>query len=843
MTTRFDPNSQIYKQRQYEEDQINDNRQYSHYPIGEHKNSFWQRLGLRTKAITIAVTLSTIPILVIGTTAYYLTNKKLTDSVTTGQQAQALGLATEISRFTLERYKDTQTIAQLGIFDNPNIRASTSDQEKQAILDQYLGKGYDNIAITDLTGRTIYQATGRTNANLGPQDYFQQAIRSNRPVMTSSIETGSGYAIFVAAPIVDTVTHRTIGAVQSHISLSYLNQLLQTKVKNSAEAFAASRWLIWVLAVGTVLEALLVGVIAAYLVSRGLRPLRKATNAVQKLGQGQLDTRLAIEGEDELAVLGSNINQMANQLQTLLEKQDAETELAKLFADITLRVRQSLNLGDILKTAVREARTVLQADRVVIYQFKPDWSGVVVAESVLPGWTQTLGEDIDDLCFKDYVSNYKNGRVRAIDNIYKEGLTECYLRLLERFQVKANLVAPIQIEGRLLGLLIAHQCSAPRAWQRAEIDLFAQFAMQVGFAIDQANLLKQVEQARASAEATSSEQRQQKENLQRQLMALLGDIEGAAKGDLTVRAEVTAGEIGTVGDFFNAIVESLRQLVTQVKTAAAQVNASVGQNEGAIRQLADQAVKQAEEITHTLDSVEQMTLSIQAVAESARQAAEVARTASDTATNGEMAMDRTVQSILNLRETVAETANKVKRLGESSQQISKVVFLINQIALQTNVLAINASIEAARAGDEGRGFAVVAEEVGGLAAQSAAATKEIEQIVENIQQETSEVVKAMELGTTQVIEGTHLVKDTKQSLGQILEVSHRIDQLVQLISNATVSQAQTSQSVTHLMKEIAKVSEHTSDASRQVAGSLQETVEVAKQLQASVGAFKVGAES
>jgi methyl-accepting chemotaxis protein len=280
-----------------------------------------------------------------------------------------------------------------------------------------------------------------------------------------------------------------------------------------------------------------------------------------------------------------------------------------------------------------------------------------------------------------------------------------------------------------------------------------------------------------------------------------------------------------------------------VKKAADQVNVLVGENEGGMRQLAEQALSQANDITHTLDSVEQMTLSIQAVADSAHKAAVVARTASTTAQAGGAAMDRTVQSILSLRETVAQTANKVKRLGESSQQITKVVALIHQIALQTNVLAINASIEAARAGEEGRGFAVVAEEVGELAAKSAAATKEIEQVVENIQIETSEVVRAMELGTNQVIEGTYLVEDTKKSLGQILDVSREIDQLVQSISSATVNQAQTSQAVTHLMKEIAKVSERTSDSACHVSSSLEQTVEVAQQLQASVGAFKVGAES
>ncbi|HEY9806463.1 MAG TPA: methyl-accepting chemotaxis protein, partial [Candidatus Obscuribacterales bacterium] len=423
------------------------------------------------------------------------------------------------------------------------------------------------------------------------------------------------------------------------------------------------------------------------------------------------------------------------------------------------------------------------------------------------------------------------------------GLTPCHIKMLERFDVKANLVAPILVNEKLFGLLIAHHCAAARDWEQSEMELFAQLSTQVGIALEQAQLLEQIEQARQQAETTSQEQRQQKESLQMQLIELLSDVEGASRGDLTVRADVTAGDIGTVADFFNAIIESLRRIVTQVKTTAGQVNTSVGENEHAIRQLAEVALKQAEEIAHTLSSVEQMTQSIQAVATSAHQAADVARQASTTAETGGVAMDKTVRSILSLRETVANTAKKVKRLGESSQQISKVVSLINQIALQTNLLAINASIEAARAGEEGRGFAVVAEEVGELAAQSAAATKDIEQIVENIQLETSEVVQAMELGTTQVVEGTHLVEDAKHSLNEILAVSRHIDQLVRSISDATVSQAQTSQSVTQLMQELAKASQHTSEASRQVSSSLSQTVIVTQQLQESVDTFKVGTEA
>jgi methyl-accepting chemotaxis protein len=783
-------------------------------------------------------------------------------------------------------------------------------------------------------------------------------------------------------------------------------------VKNQQQAQAIESQLALILLLGVATTGAMVGFVANLLAKRAIAPLQHATHALEKLKAGELDIRIHVEGEDELAALGSNINLIADRVQTLFEEQkanraqiqtyadtlsaasrgdsqflfeqavqeakkqlsadrvviyafepdlsgsivaeavdpgwpraladrisdpcipgklleeykqgrvvptndvratnyslphmqllnrlhvkanlvvpivaadnllgllvahqcsstrvwqeaeinflqqlaiqvglsltgvslaaqkDAQADLAQQLNEIISKVRESLKPEQIYHAAITGVRDTLKTDRAVVYLFDENWQGSIVAESVGSNWPKALGANIADPCFAEqYVEKYKRGRVKATENIYDAGLTKCYLGQLEPFKVKANLVAPILVEGKLIGLLVTHQCSSTRPWQESDITFFKQVAIQVGFALDQAALLEQREQARIIAEVVSEEQRREKEALQLQLLELLSDVEGAAQGDLTVRADVTTGEIGTVADFFNAVIESLRGIVTQVKKAATQVNTSLGENEGAIRQLSVEALNQAEETTRTLDSVEKMSHSIQEVAANARQAAVVARSASSTAEAGGLAMDRSVQNIQRLRETVAETAKKVKRLGESSQQISKVVSLINQIALQTNLLAINAGIEAARAGEEGQGFAVVAEEVGELAARSAAATKEIEKIVENIQQETSEVVEAMELGTAQVVEGTHLVEDAKLSLSQILEVSRQIDALVQSISSATVSQAETSQAVTELMKEIAKVSERTSNSTRQVSSSLQETVGIAQELQASVGTFKVG---
>jgi twitching motility protein PilJ len=352
-------------------------------------------------------------------------------------------------------------------------------------------------------------------------------------------------------------------------------------------------------------------------------------------------------------------------------------------------------------------------------------------------------------------------------------------------------------------------------------------------------MLRGISQITLETQRKAQEQEQAKEELQRQVIRLLDDVEGSARGDLTVKAEVTADVLGAVADSFNLTIQNLREIVQQVKLAARQVSQGATENETFARALSLDALRQAEELAVTLNSVQVLTDAVQRVAESAREAESVARSASDTAQKGGEAVERTVAGILEIRQTVAETTRKVKRLAESSQEISKIVALISQIASRTNMLALNASIEAARAGEAGRGFAIVADEVRQLADRVAKALKEIEQIVRQIQSETGSVMTAMEEGTQQVIQGTKLAEQAKRSLEDIVQVSNRINALVGSITADTVQQTETSRAVASVVQSVELTAQETSQEAQRVSGSLQNLVQVAGELLTSVERFRV----
>ncbi|PLZ96932.1 chemotaxis protein [Fischerella thermalis CCMEE 5268] len=720
--------------------------------------------------------------------------------------------------------------------DNAQLTQVATDNAYSAV---YINKGAGEFALATSLAKSNKTDLTKAIANLDLPDksiLAQAAVRSGEIVTGQIIIDQQPYAI--AAKAIPNITITTAKGNTPVLTGEPVAILVQITKETELQTLVRQNRLHYALA--AVIALIVIGIWTYIFKRTTVQQIEKLKDAIQKFTNGDRFARVRIYTNDEVGQLAVAFNQMAETIAQKAYQQENESKIAKQVNSINLRIRGLLNTAQILNVAVTTMREVIKVDRVVVYRFDENWVGKIVAECVDDEWPSALGAEIADPCFaKDYIDKYQKGRVQAIENIYEVGLTECHIAQLEAFAVKANLVAPILLNNKLYGLLIAHQCSSPRQWQESEIDLFKQVAIPIGYALEQAYVLEHSEKARSRAELLAIEQSQQKEALQQQIIKLLREVEGASKGDLTVYAEVTHGEIGTVADFFNCIVENLREIVTKVKTSAIQVNTALGENEGAIRQLANEAIKQAVEINRTLDSVERMTLSIAEVADNAQKAAQIAHTASRTAQKGEIAMDLTVEKIFNLRSTIDDTTKKVKRLGDSSQQISRIVCLINEIAVQTNLLAVNAGLEASRAGESSRGFMVVATEVGELAVRCSDATQEIKQIVENIQRETNEVIKAMEQGTTQVVEGSRIVEDAKISLNQILTVSREIDELVQSISQATVSQVETSQAVTKLITEISQVSEITRESSRSISQSLQETLGISRELEATVEKFKV----
>lgn len=533
------------------------------------------------------------------------------------------------------------------------------------------------------------------------------------------------------------------------------------------------------------------------------------------------------------------LKQLVTQLQvtldrlTIARKESLESGLAKDLKDVTLQISQEFKSENLFDLVVESSRQALKTDRVVVYSFDEHWQGTIIAESVNPPYPQALGQKIPDPCFaKSFVEKYRKGRVQALSNIHTAGLGDCYLQQLETLEIQANLVVPILMGGELLGLLIAHHCQCPRHWQQPEIDFLTQVALQIGVALERANLLD--EQI-----LSSEQQRVAKEQMQQRALQLLVEVEPVSRGDLTIRAQVTEDEIGIIANSYNTTIENLRSLVTQVQTVARQFSNTTENNEHLIETLASEALQQVAQITVAGDRLTAMSHSINLVAHNAEETLAAFQQASQTVVDGEIAMNQTVEGMMAIKDTVAETTKKIQHLGESSQKISKVVSLIGRFAAQTHLLALKASIEAARAGEGGRGFAVIANEVRTLATSSAEATAEIETLVNSIQMETKEVTQTMETGSQQVLRGTELVAETRQSLNQITVATQQINQLVSAIFQAAKEQSLTSESMNTVMTEVSSIAENTSVSATYLADSFQEVLTIAQQLQSNVEQFKV----
>ncbi|MEZ5545238.1 MAG: methyl-accepting chemotaxis protein [Lysobacteraceae bacterium] len=326
---------------------------------------------------------------------------------------------------------------------------------------------------------------------------------------------------------------------------------------------------------------------------------------------------------------------------------------------------------------------------------------------------------------------------------------------------------------------------------------------------------------------------------QEAILRLLDEMGSLAEGDLTVRATVTEDITGAIADSINFAVEALRSLVTTINETAVQVAAAAQETQATAMHLAEAAEHQAQQITSASAAINEIAVSIDEVSKNSAESADVAQRSVQIAAKGAEVVRQTIQGMDSIRDQIQETSKRIKRLGESSQEIGSIVELINDIAEQTNILALNAAIQAASAGEAGRGFAVVADEVQRLAERSASATKRIETLVQTIQADTNEAVSSMEQTTAEVVAGARLAEDAGLALGEIETVSNDLADLIQNISEAARQQSAAATNISATMNVIQEITTQTSVGASQTAESIGNLAQLAADLRRSVADFKL----
>lgn len=455
----------------------------------------------------------------------------------------------------------------------------------------------------------------------------------------------------------------------------------------------------------------------------------------------------------------------------------------------------------------------------------------------------------------DYLLQVTNGLaggpgdldIVALDDTAREVALVPVTRELAEIEVQVNAaLAPINKLTDLNSLVAAVSAAANdlmlNAYSRPSSSQAALPWMSIGLGLLAAALVilvgLVVMHARSAVfERSSIEQGQQNERNQQAILRLLDELGSLADGDLTVEATVTEDITGAIADSINYAIEKLRELVATINETAIMVDSAAKQAESTAVHMAHAAENQAREINAATESIVSMARSIEEVSGNAERSSDVARHSVEVAHKGGAAVRRTIDGMNTIRETIQDTSKRIKRLGESSQEIGNIVELINDIAEQTNILALNASIQASMAGEAGRGFAVVADEVQRLAERSTNATKQIEVLVRTIQADTNEAVVSMERSTTDVVGGALLAENAGAALDEIEQVSNQIASLVQNISGSARQQASSAADVTRRTNKLREISRQTGQATTATAAAISKLSELASQLRQTVAGF------
>jgi methyl-accepting chemotaxis protein PixJ len=568
-----------------------------------------------------------------------------------------------------------------------------------------------------------------------------------------------------------------------------------------------------------------------------------------------------------VAQLGHQLSLALHQA-SILRRQTLSAERLRTLNQLVSVMRRSLNETDILQTAAQELRLILDVDRVLVYRFEqpqqqllsddplnhdgvshpanaaagPSHAGQVIAEAAALSVERLSEPAIQSLFAEIPRHRLQHGHVQSISNIDTAQVSPAHRELLNDLQIRASIVAPILQNGTLTGLLCAYNHTI-RIWETQDLELFTKLAIQLGYALDQAALIAATEQdraaARAAADATVTAQQQHQHQFEQRTQELLQQITPLMDGDLTIAARESNDPIGTIAKFYNTAIAALHDTIAQVQLTVSNVVRAASDNEDTISSLSLESHQKIQTVAHTIEQVQQIIQVIQHIAQQAEAAAAHTQLATQKLQTEDALLDRTAMSLSSMGETVAETVKKVKRLGEVSQRVARVVNLINGLATQTNLLAMNASIEATKAGEDNQGFVIVAEEVRALAQQSATATAEIGQVVEDIQRQTNELATAMQRSSEQVLNGTQLVEESRRQLDEISAVGLQLNQIVSDITQVTTQQTAKSDAVKQTIRKMATIANSTAQQTQTVAASFAQLRKLVADLQTSAAHFKV----
>jgi twitching motility protein PilJ len=518
-------------------------------------------------------------------------------------------------------------------------------------------------------------------------------------------------------------------------------------------------------------------------------------------------------------------------------------ELAALSQDLTGLMQQS---GAPPAQVLKVNRLTFLAERL-----GRGSAEILGAEVIDPEVPFLMGKDTND--FRELIKALESGSDALGISALRDGDAKSKVtKLREQFTGFEQNIGPIL--GNVQKLVSARQSG--RALQQGSEQLLSNVEqLQNAFAVEKKNvplilaivfgivallvlaLIAAVFLSDARKRAAESEA-ENKRN-QEAILRLLNEMGDLADGDLTIRAKVTEDITGAIADSMNYTIDELRTLVTGVNNASTQVSVKSQQAQAVSVQLLDAAEKQSKEIQDTTQDVLSVAETLTKVSSNAEESSQVAMRSLAAADKGRLAVQNSISGMNDIRDQIQETSKRIKRLGESSQEIGEIVELISDITEQTNVLALNAAIQAASAGEAGRGFSVVAEEVQRLAERSGEATKQIGAIVKTIQADTQDAVAAMEKSTTGVVEGAKLSDAAGQALSEIDSVTKNLASLIQKISTDTQSQAASANKVARNMQDILEINRQTTAGTQQTASSIKELAEVASDLKASVSGFKL----